>query len=487
MIDIKVKVHDKFSIEIKVGFVVRRKLRQNDFVINTWFFFPNSLDINQSTYEKKYFYSDVKSNIRLITPIYLLREIVSGNAVPLNSLERAFEQLASDPGKATIREYEYQIKMFAAIFKSALRDEVLHIMNNPIGDDMEYLCRNYLENVYDITHKYRDLRKIINVPTVPTDVLNYFLFGDEFMCDIIIQQTFRLINKLDALSREKFAGIIADLKKLITRETEYKRSKGYLIAQKDSPNKNRNLVFRNGVLKKYVESDLFLNAKKKRDGALVEQVYYSLAAGLSMIFATAIAFSFQQKYGNFTMPLFVALVVSYMLKDRIKELMRYYFAYKLGEKYFDNKTTISIKDIPIGWSKEGVDFITDEKVPLEVMNIRSRSSLLEAENRIHDEKILLYRKLVQINRDVLEDNSEYPISGIHDIMRLHISRFIQKTDNPNVTLYSMDDDGNVISLEGEKVYYLNMVMQLQHDNNSSYKRFRIVFNRLGIIEIEELK
>ena len=37
-----------------------------------------------------------------------------------------------------------------------------------------------------------------------------------------------------------------------------------------------------------------------------------------MIFATGIAFAFQQKYGNFTIPLFVALVISYMLKDRIK-------------------------------------------------------------------------------------------------------------------------------------------------------------------------
>jgi hypothetical protein len=42
------------------------------------------------------------------------------------------------------------------------------------------------------------------------------------------------------------------------------------------------------------------------------------------------------------MPFFVALVVSYMLKDRIKELGRYYFAHKLGKNYYDHKTKLPL-------------------------------------------------------------------------------------------------------------------------------------------------
>ncbi|MFA7494042.1 MAG: hypothetical protein WCZ43_11085 [Proteiniphilum sp.] len=45
------------------------------------------------------------------------------------------------------------------------------------------------------------------------------------------------------------------------------------------------------------------------------------------------------------MPLFIALAVSYMLKGRIKELMRSYFAHKRLNRYFDNKTKIGIKDV----------------------------------------------------------------------------------------------------------------------------------------------
>ena len=487
MIEITAKIHDKFSIEFKVGFVVRRKLKVNSFAINTWIFIPNSLDINPLTYSKNQFYRDVKSNIRLITPIFLLREIASGSAIPLHNLERVFQETASEPTRTSVREYEYQIKMFSAIFKSAVRNEVIHLLNNTIEEDMDYLVSSYLESITDIITKYRNLRRIINVPTISPEVLDYYFFGDEFISNTVDQSICRLISYLQYKNKEKYKTSIQKLSVLWHKEIIYKREKGYVIVQKESPTSNREFVYRRGVLKKYVESDLFLQARKKKDGILVEQIYYSIAAGLSMIFATAVAFSVQMKYGNFTMPLFVALVVSYMLKDRIKELMRYYFAHQLGSRYFDHKTTICIKDSPIGWSKEAMDFITDRKVPREVMDIRSRSSLLEAENRTMDEKIILYRKLVHIDREEMSENSDYPIAGINDIMRLHLTRFMQKMDNPDESLYLLNEDDSASIIQGEKVYYLNIVMQLQFDDQIDYKRFRIIFTQAGITGLEELK
>ena len=42
MIDIITKIHDRFSIEFKMGFVTRRKLRRNDFSVYMWIFVPKS-------------------------------------------------------------------------------------------------------------------------------------------------------------------------------------------------------------------------------------------------------------------------------------------------------------------------------------------------------------------------------------------------------------------------------------------------------------
>jgi hypothetical protein len=247
------------------------------------------------------------------------------------------------------------------------------------------------------------------------------------------------------------------------------------------------LVFRRGVLKKFIESDLFLTAKKKKDGILIEQIYFSLAAGVSMIFATVVAFSFQMKFGNFTMPFFVALVVSYMLKDRIKDLMRYYFAHKRRAKYFDNKITVSIKENIIGWSKEGFDFISEKNVPREVMNVRNRSALLEADNRYTKEKIILYRKLLQVDRQKLDENSNYYVAGINEILRFTVSSFLNKMDNPEVPLYVTNSSGEVEKLLGETAYYLNFIIQLKYEDFEEYKRYRVVLNRNGIKKVEALK
>ncbi len=79
MIEQKLKKHNDFSFEIKFSYMARRKQPVSEFAVNIWFFIPNSLDINHYTYDKKDFYRDLKSNIRLITPVFLLKDIATGD------------------------------------------------------------------------------------------------------------------------------------------------------------------------------------------------------------------------------------------------------------------------------------------------------------------------------------------------------------------------------------------------------------------------
>ncbi len=485
MIEEVLKIHDKFSIEIKLGFIARKKKKISDFACNTWIFIPNSLDINQATYTKTDFYRDIKSNIRLITPVFLLRDVADNQKLPLKFLEQALSELASTPTRTNIAAYEYQIRMFLSILKSSLRNEINHIIQNNHTDDLGYLINSYNENLKKIIWNYRSFRLIINVPTITKEVMDYYLFGDEFMSNLIEQHTFKLLSELE--SRQLIQPVHKQkLLDLIHSEINYKIDKNYLVVNKESPNRNRELIFRLGLLKKYAESELFLNADKKKDGALAEQVYYSLAAGLSMIFATAVAFSFQQRYGSLTMPFFVALVVSYMLKDRIKEFSRYYFAHKLGRRHFDQKTQITLNDFEIGWSKEAMDFISEAKVPAEVMRIRDRSAILEANNRINTERIILYRKLVQLHRENLDKSSKFATLGMNEIIRINFSSFISKMDDPIVPLFVPDEKKGFETVKGEKIYFVNLIMQLKSEDQLLYRRYRIMINREGIGGVETI-
>jgi len=500
MIDIITKIHDKYSIEFKMGFLTRRKLKLNDFSVYMWIFVPGSLDITASTYPKSRFYQDVKSNVRLITPKFLLREIAGGKAVPLNNLREAFNNLAVTPTRTMAAEYEYHIKMFAAITKSAVREELRHIKSEHVRpEDLDGLCAGFVRYCEEILNGFRELRSIINTPSVNVSTMKLFYYADEFLGSIIQNHIIKLVGWLKSLP-DDHSEVIARLTALHWREQEYRQKMNYPVVQTDDPLHNRNLVFRFGMLKKYIESDLYLKVPKKRDGVLVEQLYYSIAAGLAMLFATVISFAFQRTYGSLTLPLFIALIISYMMKDRIKELMRYYFAHRIGTKYFDNKASIFVKDEKIGFLKEGVDFIPDEKVPDKVKEIRYSKRLLSVESRLSDEKIILYRKLVHINRERLESMTPYETAGINDIIRLNVNSFLHQMDNAAVDVASLTEDGKLFTVPCDKVYYMNIVLQTNYDETgkgslvfknknlkSDFKRFRVALTRNGIDSIEEIK
>lgn len=484
MIEISTKIHDKFSIELKVGFVTRKKLRRNDFTLAMWFFVPGSLDITGSTYPKNMFYSDVKSNIRLITPTFLLREIVDGPATPLENLRKAAAAMASSPTRTAVSEYEYHVKMFCAIVKSALRDELAHIKQNRIDSDTATLCEGFVCNSERIFREYANLRTIINAPTVQDDVMRMYLCGDEFLDDIICKHVLDLIKWLNERSLTALGAKAASFYRLVV---EHKDKMGFPEVQKNDPQHNRTYLHRFSVLKKYIEGELYLRAPKKRDGVLVEQLYFSIAAGLAMLFATVVSFAFQRKFGSLTMPLFIALIISYMLKDRIKELMRYYFAHRIGGRYFDNKAKIIHKNKELGWLKEGVDFIPNSKVSEEVMKMRNNSHLTEIENNITTEKILLYRKSVHVDREKLQENSEYTFSGINDIIRMNVMSFVKKMDNPQIRMNTLGEDGTIQAVECDRDYFINLVLQYKYDETIEYKRFRVALSRDGIKSIEEVK
>ena len=486
MISIQAKQHDNFSVEFKFGYNCIEDGVKDKFSVNAWIFVPNSLDINPENYGKKQFYRDIKSNIRLITPVYLLRDIAQDTSLPLVSLKKSLQNVVSNPSTSSLNAYEYHLKMFAAIFKSALRDHVTHLTSIRSLDSAEYLVDDYVNSSQLVLNKFRALYQIIDVPTVTDRTRSFFRMSDEFMSHIVVLRTTRMLTALETTgSSQNLSQIRQKFIDLIQEERKYMAIMGYETLNGDSEH-DRQLVFHHGMLKKYVESELYIRLDKKKDGVAVEQLYYSIAAGVAMIFATGVAWQTQVKYGNITWPLFIALVVSYMLKDRIKDLLRYYFAHKLGDKYFDKKATIAIGDKKVGVIKEGFDFISRSKTPDVVMNMREKASFVEDETHIFEEKILLYRKHVEISDSALAQIDAYPMKGVNEIIRLHLNRFTHKMDNPEVPIYSFDAEGNMMTSSVQKIYYVNIVFQLQHEGEAEYHHFRITMTRNGVQAIDKI-
>ena len=478
MIEIQTKIHDQFSIEFKVGFSGRDNVKNDCFDVNAWIFIPNGLYINKNTYSKDRFYTDMKSNIRLITPSFSLHEMTEGDDAPIQHVKKALENIKKTPSTEHSEEMAFQLKLFGSIFKSSIRNESVNIISQRDADTLVKLSEQYIANLKNVLRSYRSLVGIIDPKDDET--MTIYSFTDEFMSHQVQIQTMKIIKAI------KFHDGADDASKIIIgfieEETAYKISKGYSHVIIGDDSNNRTLVRRHSLLKKYIESALFLNVNTTQDGKAVKQISFSLAAGLAMMVSMLAALPFQKYLGNYPSLIFVMLILIYMLKDRIKELTRWLFAYQLKDKYYDNRTIAKIKNRPIGRIKEGMDFISEDKLPADVLKLRGRTKL-EADNRLLDEKIILYRKRVEIDNDRLKNQYDYDFKGINDIIRYHINYLTKKMDNPETLIDCLDEQGQVQTVKASRVYTLHFVIQFKWENQVEYKDFHVDVNRNGIIGI----
>lgn len=185
------------------------------------------------------------------------------------------------------------------------------------------------------------------------------------------------------------------------------------------------------------------------------------------------------------MPLFIALVVSYMFKDRFKELLRYWFATKLGSKLYDYKTKLAMGDEPIGWSKTGCDFVGESKLPTEVRRLRGRVSALEAGNCALHESVLIFRQRLSLFGKKLGRLSHYPLHGVNEILRINLREFLRRMDSSHVPIFSHDEEKGVHTIQAEKVYYIHFIMRFRYNGTESFRRFRVCLHRRGATSIEE--
>ncbi|MBR1513020.1 MAG: hypothetical protein IJ622_01865 [Bacteroidales bacterium] len=485
MIDLSTKIHDKFTLEFKVGFNTDeaiKPMKVNDYVMNTWIFVPNSLDINATKYSKENFYRDLKSDVRLITPTYSLHDLANDEQLlPNKTLAEEFADLFVAPDDTT--DLVHAVKMYSAIAKSAFRNAYLEAMQCPDAPSCCLACQTYMDDVTKVIDRYRNFYKKLVNSDIKGKIVQDFAYADEFLSNIMAEYTYRLRDHLRLTYPKDYARMESRFKALLLGERAYKEQQGYLNVKHNDPNGNEDFVFRTSLLKKFAESDLYLSSNKRKNTFLVEQILYSLAAGAAMVVATLSSFFFQQRYGNFTLPFLIALVISYMFKDRLKDWLRLIFAKRVSNKVFDTRTDFHIEGRQIGWSKDSMDFIDSAKVLPEVMQLRDRLPLFD-EVSGNDEKVILFRKKVQLWSAELAKASPFPMKGINDIMRYNITEYTRKMDNPSFPLSGTWEDNEYKPIIGKKVYHITFVIQCVYKGQTEYKRIVVRCDKDGIVNVK---
>jgi hypothetical protein len=242
-----------------------------------------------------------------------------------------------------------------------------------------------------------------------------------------------------------------------------------------------------------VSGVLHLSINTQREGKSLEQFLLALAAGISMVFATMVAFYFQSSYGSYTFPAFVALVVGYMFKDRIKETGRALFAGRLHARIFDRRIKIRTRDgkYKLATLREKLVYMKESDIPRDIRSARQKDPFADLDNDRKGETIICHTKDILLNKDLFEKAFiDLPkTSGLNDIIRYDIYPYLRKMDDPveeQAILVGEKLENALIS----KVYHVNFVSHytsMSSENEIITKRMRVVINRLGIKRIEYIQ
>ncbi len=473
-----VKRHDRLAFEMKLEFPAPVNLdKPQDYKVEMYLFVPQNLDVNRQNYSRQDFYRALKTNIRLTTPDYLLGKIVNGENSPFSRLNYSIERLSEVRDKDAFEVYEIQIKRLCSIFGSSLRHLVNQISVVSSPEDKRILLNEFKVQSDKVRENFKNLRPKLTIIN-NEEAFKLFSIADEYQSLLLEKHIFILVENLK--KEDDFQAMIDSLLDIAYNETQYRKKIGYpsIVGMKQA---NQDVLHRNSMLKKQIESNLFLNTDTRREAVLAEQILFAVAAGIAMVFATGVAFLSQMLYGRLSMPFFIALVISYMFKDRIKELTRLYLDKKHKKFFSDYKTSIfNTGKKRMGILKESFHFVKKKNLPDDILQMRGRMRKTDLDIELVNENVMLFRNQVTLlnNHDQLDD-----FEGITQILRFNIWDLTLKMDDPEKDIYYVRKRG-LKQINVNRVYYFNLIMRYSVDGQSVVKAHRIAASKQGIRKVE---
>ena len=476
----RIRHRHQFEIKLRYALPVAQTSSVYDFAV--YFFLPPSLGVSRASYGKDRFFEDLQSYVRLKTPEVSFSDISRGGTGPLSRLNAAALRLQGDSTDRSVRLYEYQSKLFCCVLQSSLRECIYQLEAERDPDERIRRVDEYRKAASRLRATFSALRPRLCNPTMPKSVHKMYRFTDEYISLLLEEYTFRAISATPELTHDEKLRI--ELTEFAKQEILHRATERYpSVASPESDNEG--FVYRRGVLKRFMNSVLFLNVRSGEGSGILEEGLFGIAAGVSMIFATAVLFVSTQLYGTLTGPVFLALVISYIFKDRIKERLRRYLSRKASRWLFDHRTALYASDKDrIGVCSESVDFLEANMVPAPVTAVRNRSHITEIEGRWVGERAIRYRKLVKVFPIRIADMYEGAnIHGLNDIMRFSVDEFVQHLGTIKKPVRALVDD-EVKVVQGDRVHHMNVIVRYAADGVDSFQRYRIILNHDGIKRIE---
>ena len=243
--------------------------------------------------------------------------------------------------------------------------------------------------------------------------------------------------------------------------------------------------YRTGMLKKWSQSALYIRTEESLLPKTVGHVFAGAAAAAAMTFAVMAALYAQKVFSTNTLPWALIIILAYVFKDRIKEVLRDVFGRGIPKLLADQITRFRdpVTGAKVGSAKERIDFLRMHDIPSCIRSLRTEKPN-PFRNLLPEEDILCYSRDILINSRKLK-RSHTRLEAINEIIRIRLDKWFKEMDDPEDPFYRIDS-GEAKVFEGKKVYHLHLIIELSEKKdrgNDKLFHYEVILSKKGILRI----
>lgn len=285
---------------------------------------------------------------------------------------------------------------------------------------------------------------------------------------------------------------------LLKEEVRYHKDHAHILHDENA--RERHIV-RINHLKKYFQSEMFIDIAQKDTMNKVSEPVAAIAAGFGAACA-ALAyyfyFSSPQLAGIQSMVVLVAGIFLYVLRDRMKDWGRKLLTDKLEEYLPDVEINLILRKQKVGEMKQ---FFSKGKkdLPPDIAELRPSSAMTNAEKHLHEHSICLKRQF-EIGA-VAQNNCSW---ALRETLRINLQRYLKFMDDPYKDLRVLNSDGELTSIRSHRVYYFYILLKAEllsprpwwarilkvgskgDAKATFFDAFRVVIDKNGIDRVESM-
>lgn len=473
---------------MKNRYPLSRKRKFASYSLEAYIYFPAQLGITESRYGVEQFFADVKSHTRFSISYIPLDKLVdpSCEVSPLNRINRYLDEaaLASELNEQRIL---YELRTLASLYSAEMKATyrlLRKISSEENPEVLEDKAESFLTDTQEFLKAFRKLHPRFIDPSVPEQMNTALKWADES----ISLSTENMLYYLHQYFSDH--SLIETIKTMLEREKQHRAASGYPSFLKEGdPAEIERSLYRKSILKKWAQTVLYMSREETKTRNGIGHLVGGLAAAIAMSFAIVATFFADNLFASYSVPWALIVVVSYILKDRIKEILRGALVRILPRLVSDRSERLIDQATKkrVGKTKSMVRMIRPKDVPAGIKALRASGSnpfksILPEENVIH------FRKDIRINnRKLFREHTR--MEAITEIIRIKLDRFLEEMDTSGKYLRTWMD-GDAKALKGNRVYHVNMLLALSQDRAPGEEelfRYRLVLNRNGIRRIEKVQ